>query len=440
MDVQDNATTPQGEGNATPYAWYVVAVLIVAYTFSFIDRQILTLLVGSIRATLKISDFQLSLLHGFAFALFYSILGIPIGRLVDSRKRTYIITAGIAVWSVMTALCGLSRSFAQLFLARVGVGVGEAALSPGAYSLISDYFPPRQRARALSFYISAAYVGGGLATIAGGALIARMRPLDLPVLGHLEAWQCLFVVVGLPGLLAAVWVMTLREPPRRDVKIGVKPEFGEVLAHMASQRAAYGRLILGYALSGIMWNGSIAWIPTLFIRHFGWTASEVSLPYGLITIASGTSGILTGGWISTRLRERGLLDSNILLGLLAIMIAMPSGLWACLAGSASLSLGLFAVFLFGCAIPWGGAVAALQEITPNQMRGQVSAVYLFCLSLFGMGFGPTIVAAFTDHLFGNDAALPKSMALTIGLSAPLAAILLWHARRPYRIALAAVDF
>ena len=440
VNAQGNLTSTTSEGSAGPYAWYVVVVLIVAYTFSFIDRQILTLLVGSIRATLKISDFQLSLLHGFAFALFYSILGIPIGRLVDSRKRTYIITAGIAVWSIMTALCGLSRSFAQLFLARIGVGVGEAALSPGAYSLISDYFPPRQRARALSLYISAAYVGGGLATIAGGALVARMRPLDLPFVGHLEAWQCLFIVVGLPGLLAALWITTLREPVRRDVKAGVQPRFGEVCAHLAKQRKAYGNLILGYALSGIMWNGAIAWIPTLFIRHFGWTASEVSLPYGLITIASGTSGIITGGWISTRLRERGVLDNNILVGLLAILIAMPSGLAACLAGDARTSLALFAMFLFGCAIPWGGAVAALQEITPNQMRGQVSAIYLFCLSFFGMGFGPTIVAAFTDHLFATDAALPKSMALTIGLSAPVAAMLLWSARKPYRSALANIDF
>lgn len=434
-----NAASQQGS-DAGPYAWYVVAVLIVAYTFSFIDRQILTLMVGPIRQTLQISDFQLSLLHGFAFALFYSVLGIPIGRLVDSRKRTTIIAIGITVWSVMTALCGLSRSFMQLFLARIGVGIGEAALSPGAYSMISDYFPPHQRPRALSLYISAAYVGGGIATMAGGALIGLMTPLDIPILGHIEAWQSLFIAVGLPGVLAAFWVLTLREPERRDVKAGAQPSFPEVLAHLAGHGRAYGLLIVGYALSGIMWNGAIAWIPTLFIRHFGWTAGQVSLPYGLITIASGTSGIITGGWIATRLRLHGRLDANILIGILAIVIAMPSGIAACLAGSAGLALTLFAVFLFGCAMPWGSAVAALQEITPNQMRGQVSAIYLFCLSLFGMGFGPTIVAAFTDHVFANDAALPQSMALTIGLTAPLAAILLLLARAPYRKALGRIDF
>jgi MFS family permease len=432
--------TAQQQTQASPYAWYVVAMLIVAYTFSFIDRQILTLLVGPIRETLKISDTQLSLLHGFAFALFYSIMGIPIGRLVDSRKRTNIIAVGVAVWSIMTAICGLAQNFVQLFLARVGVGVGEAALSPGAYSMIGDYFPPHQRPRALSLYISAAYVGGGIATIAGGALIAMMTPIDLPIIGHLEAWQSLFMLVGLPGLLVALLMLTLREPARTDVKAGAQPGFALVLKHMRQNRAAYTLLILGYAMSGIMWNGAIAWIPTYFIRVFGWTASEVSLPYGLITILSGMSGIISGGWIATRLRARGHMDANILIGLLAIAIALPSGVAACLVGTPQMALALFAIFLFGCAMPWGSAVAALQEITPNQMRGQVSAIYLFSLSLLGMGVGPTIVARFTDGYFADDMALGKSIAMTIAVTAPIAALLLWKARAEYRAALARVDF
>ena len=435
-----STTTTTRAPNASPYAWYVVAMLIVAYTFSFIDRQILTLMVGPIRETLQISDTQLSLLHGFAFALFYSVMGIPIGRLVDSRKRTTIISIGVAVWSVMTALCGLAGSFVQLFLARIGVGVGEAALSPGAYSMIGDYFPPHQRARALSLYISAAYVGGGIATIAGGALIAMMGPVDWPLVGRLEAWQSLFIIVGLPGLLVALWMLTIREPARTDVKAGAEPSFALVLDHLGRNKAAYALLILGYALSGIMWNGAIAWIPTYFIRVFGWTASEVSLPYGLISMVAGVSGIILGGWIATRLRVQGKLDANIRIGLIAIAIAMPAGIAACLVASPQASLGLFGMFLFGCAMPWGSAVAALQEITPNQMRGQVSAIYLFCLSLFGMGFGPTIVAAFTDSLFGNDMALGKSIALAIAVTGPISAVLLWLARRPYAEALERVDF
>jgi MFS family permease len=438
--MQSDAQIQCGADKAGPYVWYVVAVLIVAYTFSFIDRQILTLLVGPIRETLKISDTQISLLHGLAFALFYSILGIPIGRLVDSRKRTTIIAIGIAVWSVMTAVCGLARSFVQLFLARIGVGVGEAALSPGAYSMISDYFPPEQRPRAMSLYISAAYVGGGLATIAGGALIAMMPPLDLPLFGHLQPWQALFAVVGLPGLLIAMWVTTLKEPARTGLKPGPQPSLGELKSFLAERRGAFGFLILGYAMSGVMWQAAIAWIPTYFIRIFGWTASEVSLPYGLISMACGMGGIILGGWTATRLRLSGRLDANILIGLFAIAIALPSGIAATLAATPALALALFGLFLFGCAMPWGSAVAALHEITPNQMRGQISAIHLFCLSLIGTGVGPTLVALFTDHLFGRDDALGQSMALTIAIAAPISALLLWLARRPYSGALVKVDF
>jgi len=440
MATQPASSHIAPQSDASPYSWYVVIVLIVAYTFSFIDRQILTLLVGPIRETLKISDFQLSLLHGFAFALFYSIMGIPIGRMVDSRRRTSIIAAGVAVWSVMTALCGLAQNFVQLFLARIGVGVGEAALSPGAYSMISDEFPPHQRPRALSLYISAAYVGAGIATIAGGALIAMMPPVTLPFFGMLEPWQALFILVGLPGLLVAIWVMTLREPTRTGVIAATQPSFGEVMRYLSDRRGAYGLLIVGYALSGVVWNGTIAWIPTYFIRHFGWTAPEVSLPYGLITMGSGIAGILLGGWVATRLRLQGRLDSNIIVGLLALAISLPTGIAATFAATPTLALLLFGLFLFGCAIPWGGAAAAVQEITPNQMRGQVSAIYLFFLSLVGMGVGPTVVAYFTDNLFGNDAAIGSSIALTIAITAPVSAVLLWLARKPYREALARIEF
>jgi MFS family permease len=274
----------------------------------------------------------------------------------------------------------------------------------------------------------------------GGALVGLMPPVDLPVVGHMEAWQSLFILVGMPGLLVAVLVSTLGEPPRKGVQADSAPSFAAVCAHIGQRRGAYGFLIVGYALCSLMWNGTIAWIPTYIIRAFGWTAAQVSLPYGLITILGGTSGIITGGWIATKLCQRGRFDGNILVAFIAIAVAMPSGIAACFAGTPELALALFAAFLFGCAMPWGSAVAALYEITPNQMRGQVSAIYLLCLSLIGMGLGPTLVASFTDHLFGRDAALGQSIALTILIAAPVSALLLWLSRKPYRKALAQVDF
>ena len=318
---------------ASPYAWYVVAVLILAYTVSFIDRQILTLLVGPIRTTLQISDFQISLLHGLAFALFYTTLGIPIGRIVDRRRRTTIMAVGIAVWSLMTALCGVARNFTQLFVARIGVGVGEAALSPAAYSMLGDYFPPNELPRALSLYTGAAHVGAGIALIAGGALIALAPPLDLPVIGRLEAWQTVFLCVGLPGLIVALWVLSLREPPRTGLQKGDHPTLGAAFGYMGARASAYGVLIAGYSVSGLMWNGAVAWLPTYFMREFTWTAAEVGLNYGLAVMVSGVLGVVIGGAMASHLRKRGVLDANIWIGLVALAIAAPSGVAGTLAGS-----------------------------------------------------------------------------------------------------------
>ncbi|MFC4595763.1 spinster family MFS transporter [Sphingobium tyrosinilyticum] len=426
-----------------PYAWFVLSVFMLAYMVSFIDRQLLTLLVGPIRATLHISDFQLSLLHGFAFAMFYTVLGMPIGRLVDRSRRTTVIAIGITVWSIMTALCGLARSFGQLFLARVGVGVGEAALSPGAYSMLSDCFSAHQLPRALSFYNGAANVGAGFAIMAGGALIALMPAVTLPGIGMLEPWQAVFIAVGLPGVLVALLVLALREPPRTGLKSsfgGEQPRIGEVFAYLAERRAAFGTLMIGYAVAGLVWNGSLAWLPTFFMRIHGWSVGDVAWRYGLAIIGAGSVGVIIGSQISIMLRARGHEDANIKIGLLSLGGVLPFGLASVLVQSDTVSILLVFVFFTFCSFPFGSAAAALQEITPNQMRGQVAAIYLFCLSFFGMGLGPAIVANFTDNVFGYDGALGYSLAITIAIVVPIAAFLLWRACGHYRAALARNDF
>ena len=197
------------------YAWYVVCILTIAYMFSFLDRQILALLVEPIRADLNISDTQMSLLQGLAFGIFYTLLGIPIGRLADRRSRRSIIAIGISIWCVMTAACGLAKNFGQLFLARVGIGIGEATLNPSAYSLISDYFPREKRARPMSFYNMGVSLGAGTAMVLGGQIISwvfsQPQPV-LPLVGTLFHWQVVFIMVGLPGLLIAFLMVTVREP------------------------------------------------------------------------------------------------------------------------------------------------------------------------------------------------------------------------------------
>jgi len=223
--LQADAPTAPDDYPQPAYAWYVVVVLTLGYIVSFLDRQIFALLVQPIRHDMGLSDTQVSLIGGLAFALFYTFLGIPIGRLADRRSRRAIIATGITIWCVMTAACGLAHNYWQLFSARVGVGVGEATLNPSALSLISDYFPREKRGRAISFYNMGVSLGVGIANIIGAwaiALTSAMAPITLPLVGALRPWQLVFLLVGLPGLVVALLMFTVREPRRRDrVRIGV---------------------------------------------------------------------------------------------------------------------------------------------------------------------------------------------------------------------------
>ena len=220
MVVGSKTSTPRARGTAT--AWLTLFVLMTAQTSSFVDRMIMGLLVGPIRQTFDISDTQFSLLAGLAFAVFYSTMGLPIAWVADRFNRTRLIAAGIALWSVATALCGMAQSFWSLFAARVAVGVGETALGPAAYSLIADSFPKARLARALSIFTLGVTLGSGIAYIVGGQVVAAVQSLGaihVPVLGQVHAWQAVFLIVGLPGLVIALMVLALPEPPRRG-KLG----------------------------------------------------------------------------------------------------------------------------------------------------------------------------------------------------------------------------
>jgi MFS family permease len=417
--------------------WSVVAVLVLAYTASYVDRTMLTLLVKPIRASLNITDLQISYLHGLAFAVFYTGLGLPLGRLADRRNRRNMIAAGIVVWSLMTAACGLARTFAQMFMARIGVGVGEAALAPCAYSLLSDYFPPHRRAWALSVYSAAIYLGSGLALIGGGALIALVPAIRLPGVGLLASWQVVFLIVGLPGVGVALLMATVREPRRLGQTLGAaRATLGDVWCHVTARRGAYGLIIAGFSASSLMWNGAQGWIPTFFMRTFGWSPAATGLRYGLVLLVLGTLGICAGGLLAGRLRRRGRPSANLLVGLLSSVMVIPFGVLAPLVPDPWLALGLYGGFVFFGAFPYGAAAAALQELTPNGMRAQVSALYLLGLNLVGIGLGPTAVAFITDKVFADDRAVRFSLAITTGLAAPLAVLLLLLALKPNRAALA----
>lgn len=425
---------PATHKNSMVYPWLVVAILMIAYVFSFVDRQILNLLVGPIRRDLGISDTQMSLLMGFSFAIFYTILGIPLGRLADSRNRRGLIAVGVVVWSLMTGLCGFAKSYWQLFMCRVGVGVGEATLSPAAYSMIADYFPPGRRATAISVYSMGIFLGSGLAFLIGGLVIKFVDAqgvVTLPLIGDVRPWQMVFFVLGGSGLLFSLAFLLVREPPRDSGHVSAGVPFGTVLAHLWENRRTVLCHNMGFAMLAFCSYGTSAWVPSFFIRTFNWNAGEVGITYGLIVMVFGCAGILFGGWLTDHWLKQGKTDAALRVGILASTVAMLGGVYL-LADNGALAAVLMVPAVFALGMPFGAAPAAIQEIVPNQMRGQTSAVYLFIVNLIGLGVGPTAVALVTDKVFANDLDLKWSM-LIVGTIANLVAIgFLSAGLKPYR--------
>ena len=426
------------------YAWYVVGVLTLVYVFSFIDRQILNLLVRPIRRDLGISDTQMSLLMGFSFAVFYTFFGIPLGRLADTKSRRTIIAGGFALWSLFTAGCGLARNFSHMLLMRMGVGVGEAALSPAAYSLISDYFPKERRATAISVYSMGIYLGSGIAFILGGTvagLAAAQEMWDLPLVGATRPWQVVFFVVGLPGVLLALLMYTVKEPKRRGVR-WVKAADGrmtaaqvpmrEVLAYLRENWVTFLCHNVGFALLSFSSYGSSAWIPTFFVRNHGWTEAAAGQVYGVIVTVFSTLGVFAGGRFADWMTERGSRDSTMRVGLVVSLAWLPTGLLYPLVPDAKLAAALLIPTVFLASAPFGVAPAAVQQMMPNAMRGQASAVYLFVINLIGLGIGPTAVALTTDYVFGDDRAVNYSLLIVATAAHLVAAVLLWAGLGPFR--------
>ncbi len=417
-------------------AWYAVAVLTVAYILSFIDRQILSLLVIPIRRDLHISDTQMSLLMGLSFAVFYCFFGFPLGRLADSRSRRNIITCGVLAWSICTAGCGLASSYVRLFLMRIGVGVGEAALSPPAYSMLSDYFAAHRRALALSVYASGIFLGSGLAMILGGLVVTHTstgKLLTLPLIGlSIFPWQLTFFIVGIPGFVVAALVRTVREPARRERMSVASPPIRATIAYMLKHRATFGCHHLATAMMAVAMYGSLAWVPTFLIRTYALSANRAGLVFGSEVAICSSLGILSGGWLCDFLARRGYYDAHFRVGLImCLLILLPAVLFP-LMPSAAWAFILLAPFTFFMATIYGVAPAALQQVVPNEMRGQVSAMYLFVVNIVGLAAGPTAIALFTDHVFHDDYSIRYSLLIVFTGAYAVAALLWWIGMKPYR--------
>lgn len=417
-------------------AWYAVLVLFFAYLLSYVDRQILSMLVGPIKADLGLSDTQISLLHGLAFAVCFTVLGIwPVGRWADTGNRRNVITGGVALWSVMTALCGRASSFVGLFTARVGVGVGEAALAPSAYSMLADYFPPHKRGRALGLFTMGVYFGIGAAIMITGALlqsIASSPTIELPLLGTVRTWQAAFLIVGPPGLLVALWMLTVREPQRRGA-LAASASFADVWRFVFDRNHAkfYIGITVGVSLLTMLFNAAAFWIPAHLMRVHGFSPAQVASTYGPLMLIFGAAGVLAGGTLADFWRRQGRHDAELRVAMFSALILWPIAVWTFRTASAETMIVLLGPMLFLSSFPFAATSAALQLATPNEFRARTSAMYLLVLNLTGIGLGATAAALVSDFVFQDDQRIGEGVALVAAIAAPLAAVSFWLARDAY---------
>jgi len=403
------ATAGSGSGNGSKPGTRVLLILLLAYIFNFIDRQIIGILAVPIKAELALSDKQLGLMGGIAFALFYSGLAIPIAWLADRKSRVNIIAASVALWSAFTAACGLAQNFWQLFLARMGVGVGEAGGVAPSYGLISDFYPREKRARALAFFSLGIPIGSALGVFFGGWIAS-----------HLD-WRSAFIIVGLAGLPAALLVKLFVPEPVRggfDSADGTAsepaPPFPTVAATLA-RAPSFWLLSFGAASGSILGYGLIFWLPSFFGRSFGLELAEVGWFYGSIVLIGGVAGTWLGGWLGDRTGP-GDPGSYARVPALCFLAAAPVFALGLFAPSLWLGWILFAVGQM-LALAWlGPVIAAVQHIVPPNMRATASASFLFINNSIGIGFGIFFLGFMSDAMTDayGDQALKYSILYGLG--------------------------
>jgi len=427
--VQDTARAAHVPWPRPRYAWYVVGVLVVSYAFAILDRIAISLLVQPIKADLGLSDTQIGLLQGAAFGIFYSLFAIPIGFLVDRRSRRWILSTGVALWSLATLACGTARGFASLFLARIGVGVGEASVSPSASSLIADYFPPEKRGRAYGIFMMGSTLGMGLAYLLGAVALdasGAIRTATGALLDGVKDWQIVFFLIGAPGLLLAVLMAaTVREPLRRDRAGGdAASSWAPLLALLKSNRLAYFTVIAGTVFNLICIYAQISWHPTLFIRVHRWSASEVSLAFGAAVLPIGILSSITAGWMIDAFSKRGRLDAPLLVMIGHSAILATFGTAVSAVSDARTAYVAFAINTISASWSYAAALAALNQVTPNELRGQITGVYTLVTGLVSMGVGAFAVGFLSDNVFTGPEGVGPSITAVNLTSALVAGVIL----------------
>ncbi len=425
-----NETTAPRAAPASLYAWFVVVVLALANCVSYIDRLILGLLVKDIKLELGLTDTMFGLLAGATFAIFYCTMGLVIARWADRYSRKWIVTAGITLWCLMTTLAGTAKNQTQLFLYRIGVGAGEATLSPSAYSLLANYFPPQRLSLAIGVFSAGVTAGAGLAFLLGGALIGWVYshgPIQLPLFGIQSGWRAVMILVGLLGLPVAALMLLVREPPRSQ---GFKPAPSrDLIAHFRTHWRKYIFVFVGYGTTSVTAFAVMTWTPALYSRRYGETVPAGAALLGTVALLGGLAGAFSGGWLADRWHAQG--DPRAKLRVLMLCgfgLLLPSVIAPFMPTAIGHASVIFFTFFFGTAAT-GPAGAYIQTITPDNMRAQFGAAHQLSLTLAGATLGPFLVGFFNDFLFKSEQALHLSMALVSAIANPIAAWFLWRAFR-----------
>nr|BAM93315.1 putative MFS type transporter [Sphingomonas sp. KSM1] len=417
------AATNSEDVDTGPYAtktsakWLALAMLMIGAVTLYLNQQILSVLILPIQSDLNLNDTQISLLIGFAFVGTFALAGFPLGRMVDRVNRFKLIAAGIIIWSVTTALCGVANSFWQLFVLRMAVGIGEAVLGPAAYSLMPDLFPPRRLGLTISLFTVSLLVGGGLAMAVGGNIMGALAAydhIDVPLLGAMESWRVTLLVVGVPSTLVGVWAFLTPEPPRRGTFVNQQPAVSEVMRYLRANTGAIANLIVSWGFLAVTILSMAAWTPTFLIRTYGWTTQEAGVSYG-ITLVISAMGAILGGALSDRAavaRPNG----RLVMMMSAATMTVPIFALLSLAGSGTSALMFIGSAGFLINVAAAAFPPALQEAVPNRMRGLSSGIALATATFIGYSVGPTAVALVTDYVLKDPALIGMSLSIVLPIA------------------------
>jgi MFS family permease len=410
-------------------AWWVVLLVFVAAIISYSDRQVMSLVVDPIRHDLGISDVRIGLLIGTAFAAIYALAGIPLGFLADRTSRRNLIVAGMLLWSAATIYCGFAGTFGEMFAGRVAVGLGEAVLSPAAVSLVGDFFPPERRGTALGVYFTGVSIGIGSAVMIGGGLLSVINAglLSGTALAHVVPWRAVLMLIGAPGILWALLMLTFREPLRRgaresiggDAAAGKEPPSNDKAFRLAP-------LFVAVAMASLVDNAIAAWSPSLLIRNFHRDAAQVGVTLGILFMSGGALGMLCGGWLSDRAQRRWGSAGRLYLCLAAACLGIAIVL---VMNSSRMTIILTVIFVifFASALITSSGLAAILDCVPNHRRGTATSISFFLNVAIGLGIGPAAVALTARAVFPGNTGLAPALLLIGTLGYVIAAAGAWAA-------------